>query len=143
MSDERKKNVLDQLFDLSKDSLELTNDKGQTMHIPLRKHITLNGWKGDTLSEQLDFPLPLVFEIDGNIFEGDNEYIREKIVRMLGSHKEVDAFEWNGVRVVPGNTVRITNKLNSSGKISDKDNLSDYKYARKGPDGNILLSKKP
>lgn len=68
VSEEWRKNLLDQLFDLSKDSLELTNDKGQTMRIPLRKYITTQGWKGDTLSEQLDFPLPLVFEIDGNIF---------------------------------------------------------------------------
>lgn len=128
--------MIDQLFDLKKESLELTNDKGQTIKIPLRKYITTNGWKGETLSEQIDFPLPLVFEIDGSVFAGDNEESREKLLRLLGTHTPQDVFEWNGVRIVPGNTLRITDKLNPTTR-------SEYTYARKDAEGNILLYKTP
>lgn len=128
--------MMDQLFDLNKDTIELTNDKGQTMRIPLRKHITTNGWKGETLSEQVDFPLPLVFEIDGSVFAGDNQEMREKFLRLLGTHTQQDVFEWNGVRIVPGNTLRITDKLNPSLR-------SEYIYARKDAEGNMLLYKTP
>lgn len=138
ISEERKKWVVDQLFDLSTDKIVMTNDKGEKFTMPLRKHITTTWWKGDTLSEQINFPLPLVFELDGNTFSGDDDDMKEKILRLLGSHKEKDAFDRNGVRIVPGHTLKISDKRDPA------NDLSAYKYARLDPEKkNILLYKTP
>lgn len=83
VSPERKKDLLDQMFDLDKDSLTISNNAGEKFTLPLGKYVTSKAGKADTLSDQLDMPLPLVFELDGKSFRGDSEYSQEKILRLL------------------------------------------------------------
>ncbi len=99
MKSEERKELMKQLFDLSKSDLTIKDKDGHEHTISLQKKIIDRPWSGETISETLNHELPVVFLLkDGK--DIDKEYL-QNLTKVKDKSFIIPDVDGNGLEMFP------------------------------------------
>lgn len=103
-----RKDLMKQIFDLSKNEVRITDKDGKVYVLPLQKRVIDRSWSGETMSETLAHELPVAFLLSPNQHLNE-DYLKEltKVTEKGFTMKNADGKE---IELYPGHLVEITTK---------------------------------
>jgi hypothetical protein len=126
-----RKDLMKQIFDLSKNELQMKGKDGKIYTIPLQKKVIDRSWSGESMSETLAHELPIAFLLTPG--KGiDEEYV-QKLTKVAEKNFTLKDANGKEIDVYPGHLV----------EIATADGKKQVGYIYKDPDGNVMLSAEP
>lgn len=131
LSAAQRKSIFDQLFNLSSDKLQFEGSNGEKYTLPLQKKIIDRNWSAETLSAQMNAPLPLIFLIS------PSEHLDEAYLQRL-TKSEDKSFSLTGADGKPM-TIFPSHLI----EIADRNGNKKKGYLYKDPQGKYFLLPQP
>lgn len=126
-----RKDLMKQIFDLSKNELIVTGKDGKNYTLSLQKKIVDREWSAENISEQLAHELPVAFLISSNE-NLDDAYV-QKLAKVADKEFTLRDADGKDLKVFPGHLIEVTTK----------DGKKHVGYVYKDPENNIMLSSEP